>query len=81
MAIALTDDYYLKVEAISGVGMRGQYLVDIDVLDTVAPRITGISQLPAAGGTVGLVLNPITVSFSEDLQTAGASSQDLRRRE
>ncbi len=81
VAIALTDDYYLKVEAINGVGIRGQYLVDVDVQDTVPPKITTISQLPAAGGTEGLILNPITVSFSEDLQTSlsgAAGTWDLR---
>src|SRR5439155_7807297 len=73
--------YYLKVEALGGTGIRGQYLVDIDVQDTVPPTIISISGLPAAGGTIGLVLNPITVNFSEDMQTAGlnaASTWEMR---
>src|SRR4030095_5932986 len=45
-----SDDYYLKIEAVSGVGLRGQYLVDIDVQDTASPRITAISGIPAEGG-------------------------------
>ena len=81
VTVAQNDDYYLKVEAISGAGIRGQYLVDVDVQDTVPPRITSVTGIPAEGGTVGLHLNPITLSFSEDVQTAGvnaATTWDLR---
>src|SRR5262249_51851535 len=72
--IAQTDDYYVKVEALSGAGLRGQYLVDLDVQDTVPPKVTAVSGLPANNGTIGLFLNPITLSFSEDLQTAGVNT-------
>jgi hypothetical protein len=48
--------------------------LDIDVQDTVPPKITGVSGLPASGGTIGLVTNPITVSFSEDMQSTGANA-------
>ncbi len=81
ITIGQTDDYYLKVEALSGVGIRGRYLVDMDVQDVVPPRIMSISGLPAEGGTAGLLLNPLTVYFSEDVQTAGsgaAGTWDLR---
>ena len=83
VAVAQRDDYYLKVEAIGGVGIRGQYLVDIDVQDTVPPKITSHRGLPAEGGTIGLVTNPITLNFSKDLQTAGvnaAATYEVRRR-
>src|SRR5207237_384256 len=72
--ITQSDDYYVKVEAIGGVGMRGQYLVDLDELDTVPPKITSVGGIPAEGGTIGLYLNPITVNFSEDLQAAGVNA-------
>ena len=81
VAIALTDDYYLKIEAIGGVGLRGQYLVDVDVQDAVPPKVTSISGIPAEGGGLGLYTNPITLNFSEDVQTAGvnaASTYELR---
>ena len=79
--ITQADEYYLKIEANSGVGLRGQYLIDIDVQDTVPPRITSVTGIPAEGDTVGLHLNPITLNFSEDLQTAGvnaAATYELR---
>ena len=50
VSITQTDDYYLKVEALSGVGMRGQYLVDLDVQDTVPPRITASPVSRPRGG-------------------------------
>ena len=74
VSITQSDDYYLKVEALSGVGMRGQYLVDLDVQDTVPPRITSIAGIPAEGGSIGLVTNPITVNFSEDLDISSRRS-------
>ena len=74
VTVTQNDDYYVKVEAISGVGIRGQYLINLDVQDTVAPKVTSIVGLPVAGGTVGLFLNPVTVNFSEDLQTAGVNA-------
>ena len=79
--ITQSDDYYLQVAALSGTGIRGQYLLDLDVQDNVPPRINSISGIPAEAGTVGLFLNPISAVFSEDLQTAGvnsASTYELR---
>ena len=54
----------------SGAGPWAQYLLDVDVADLVAPTVTGISALPADGGTTSSVVDKLTVSLSEDLDPA-----------
>ena len=67
-------DYQAMVVAVSGAGYRAQYLLDIDLTDPVAPRVTGVAGVPAAGGTTDMPVGSFTVSFSEDLAAAAANT-------
>ncbi|HEX9890428.1 MAG TPA: lectin-like protein, partial [Nitriliruptorales bacterium] len=62
---------YAKVEALSGAGSRGQYLLEVDLSDPIPPRVTGVTGLPADGATVQEPVGPtVELSFSEVLDGA-----------
>lgn len=67
--IASDGAYYAKVEANSGEGTRGQYLLDVVVADLVAPRVVSV-DLPAEGATSSQVINSFNVTVSEDLDAS-----------
>jgi hypothetical protein len=54
VTLALDGVIYARVEAISGSGSRGQYLLDVDISDPVPPRVTGVTGLPAAATEITL---------------------------
>ncbi|HUR47612.1 MAG TPA: pre-peptidase C-terminal domain-containing protein, partial [Candidatus Saccharimonadales bacterium] len=82
--IPSAGNYYAKVEAASGAGANGNYIVDIVIQDTVAPKVIGVSRLPASGGTSDRVISTFFVGFDESLSAgtvnAGTplSNWDLR---
>src|SRR5207302_733007 len=73
--------YYVRVTANgSSAGVLSQYVLGIDLFDTVPPRITGDS-LPAEGATVTSILDRYTVNFSKDMNAAtvnNLANYDLR---
>ncbi len=75
--------YSVRVTASSGAGLQAQYILGIDVVDTVAPTISGVTIGNGASSvalTDGLnstgVLDRIGVSFSEDLAAATVNNPD-----
>ena len=71
-AVVTQDGFiYAKVEGVSGVGPRAQYLLDMDVTDPVPPKVTSVEGLPAHGATVLELVGPtLTVNVSEVLDGA-----------
>ncbi len=61
--------YSVRVTASSGAGLQAQYILGIDVVDTVAPIITSVN-LPDEGTTSAAVIDRFTVGFSEDMAAA-----------
>ncbi|MBN2291620.1 MAG: pre-peptidase C-terminal domain-containing protein, partial [Pirellulales bacterium] len=66
--------YYAKVEDNSGAGNYAQYILDVTIVDTVSPKVTGVSGLPAEGRTAHLPNGRFTVSFDEDLDPASVAA-------
>jgi hypothetical protein len=54
VTLAADGVIYARVEAISGSGSRGQYLLDVDISDPVPPRVTGVTGLPAVATEITL---------------------------
>ncbi len=48
-------------------GPYGQYLLDVDVTDSVPPAVTAVIGLPAQGATTANVIGSFTVTVNEDL--------------
>jgi hypothetical protein len=67
------------VVELSGSGIGGQaggwaqHLLDVDIEDTVAPTVLQVAPLPASGGSVEVVVDQLTVDFSEELAPAPAN--------
>ena len=62
--------YYARVSSLSGAGMLGQYLLDIDVLDTVPPEVVSVTatpSFPANLATTDQVISSFDVHFTEEL--------------
>ena len=58
----------LSAEAPAGSsGPWAQYLLDVEVIDTIAPEIKGVDPLPADGGLSEEVIDRLSVTVSEDL--------------
>jgi Bacterial pre-peptidase C-terminal domain len=55
--------YYAWVEANAGSGSTGQYLLDVAIEDSAAPKVTAVSRLPAPNANTDRVLSTFTVSF------------------
>ncbi len=65
-----SGSYYTRVTASAGTaGLFAQYLLDIDLADTLPPMITS-DTLPAEGSTNAIVVDRFMLGFSEDM-TAG----------
>ncbi len=54
---------------VSPLGLFAQYLLSIDLLDTLPPSITAVS-LPAEGTIVSNIIDRFTLGFSEDMALA-----------
>ncbi|MEQ9407652.1 MAG: pre-peptidase C-terminal domain-containing protein, partial [Fuerstiella sp.] len=63
--ITVTDQYYAVVEATSGAGPLANYLLQIDIEDTVAPQVTSLTGLPDEGITSSEVISSLSLDFSE----------------
>lgn len=79
--VPLTKDtnYFLQVFS-TNTDIRSQYLLDIAVSDSVAPKVTGTS-LPAQGTASGSIIDRFTLTYSEDLNATtatNASNYELR---
>ncbi|MDB6032593.1 MAG: hypothetical protein JWM16_2931, partial [Verrucomicrobiales bacterium] len=76
--------YFAKVEASSGAGPEAQYVLDVVISDTVAPKVIGVSRFPASNGTTDRVISTFRVNFDESLSPAAVlagsplSNWDLR---
>src|SRR5262249_3322341 len=74
--------YYARLTAAAGTnGLFSQYLLSIDIVDTVAPTITGDTLLPAQGTTSTGIVDRFTLPFSEDMAPAtvnNPANYDLR---
>src|SRR6185503_2737358 len=54
-------------------GIRAQYLLGIDLADTLPPTITS-TTLPGEGTTITNILDRFTLNFSEDMIAATVTS-------
>ncbi|MHC1770058.1 MAG: CARDB domain-containing protein [Verrucomicrobiia bacterium] len=64
-----------------GAGAQAQYVLTLRVGDEVAPQVSGLGRIPAAGGVTGEVLGTFSVTFSEALAAEtvnAAGTWDLR---
>jgi hypothetical protein len=53
--------------AAAGPGPAARYLLDIDILDSVPPRIESVTRLPSDGGVTGAALGSWSLTTSEQL--------------
>jgi hypothetical protein len=67
--------YYARVEGLANAGLRAQYLLGIQVTDTVAPRVTA-TTLPDEGATSMALIDRFSVTFSEDMAPGSINSTD-----
>src|SRR5262249_3458415 len=59
--------YYVRVSAAGATaGLLAQYLLGIDLVDSVPPTVTAV-DLPAEGTSSQAVIDRFTVTFSEDM--------------
>ncbi|MBA3481151.1 MAG: Ig-like domain-containing protein, partial [Pirellulales bacterium] len=66
--------YFAKVEANSGSGHSAQYVLDVDIADSIAPTVTGLQGIPGANGTTSSLSGRIVVSFSEQIDLSSVNS-------
>ncbi len=59
--------YYAIVDADSGAGTLGQYVLQVDLADAAPPTIVQIDGLPAAGATSDRVISSFSITFSEQM--------------
>ncbi|HOC01080.1 MAG TPA: FG-GAP-like repeat-containing protein, partial [Verrucomicrobiota bacterium] len=64
--VAVNGTYYGRVLATANAGLRAQYVLGIELEDSVAPTIVSCS-LPGEGTTGSGVVDRFTVGFSEDM--------------
>lgn len=64
--------HYVRVESLNR-NLRAQYLLTLNVADTIAPQIVTTS-LPAAGTTTTAIVDRFTLGFSEDLLNTTVSN-------
>jgi len=64
--------HYLRVETLNR-NLRAQYLLTVNVADTVPPQITDAS-LPAEGSTTTAIVDRFTLNFSEDVLSTTLSN-------
>jgi len=79
--LAASGDYYAVVDAVAGAGSFGQYLLDVDVADSVPPTVLDVPGLPAEGTTSDGVFSSFSLTFSEQMTPAAISDPaafDLR---
>src|ERR1035437_3782760 len=78
---AQAGQYYARIRAQSGTeGLFSQYLLSIDLFDTVPPTITG-DTLPPEGSSLGSLFSALSLNFSEDMlppSVNNPNSYDLR---
>ncbi|MBI3867281.1 MAG: VCBS repeat-containing protein [Verrucomicrobia bacterium] len=73
--LSANTNYFLKVSS-TNTDLRGQYVLDIVVSDSVPPQITG-GTLPSQGGLTGAILNRFTLNFSEDMSASTVTNPAL----
>ncbi|ELP30379.1 C-type lectin [Rhodopirellula baltica SWK14] len=82
--IAVDGSYYAVVRADIGYGLHGQYILDIEINDDIAPKLLGTPGLPAADEVGDGLIGRFELNFSEDislendlidLREAGADGQ------
>ena len=62
--------HYVQVEARSGAGLRGLYIVDVVIDDDVPPRVVAVTRFPAEGARSDRVISTFSVRFDESLNAA-----------
>ena len=65
--IGTSGEYYAVVDGTNDPGAFGQYLLDVDLADPVAPTVLQVDGLPAEGTTSEEIISSFTISFSEQM--------------
>ncbi|MCE5334113.1 MAG: tandem-95 repeat protein [Desulfobacteraceae bacterium] len=60
----------------SSAGPDARYLLDVNIGDSVPPRVTGVDGLPADGSATDGVVQAFTVNLNESLDPADANAGD-----
>ncbi|NQT19808.1 MAG: pre-peptidase C-terminal domain-containing protein, partial [Planctomycetes bacterium] len=68
--IAIDGNYYAQVQANSGSGTLGRYVLDVTRSDGIPPKVTSVTRIPAEGGTTAEMLGSLTVNISEDMDAS-----------
>jgi hypothetical protein len=71
--VVASGTYYVRISRKSGEGLLGQYLLDLEMVDAVAPFITSVN-LPADGTASTAVIDRFTIGFSKDLDPESVTS-------
>lgn len=75
--IAVDGSYYAVVRADIGYGLHGQYILDIEIDDDIAPKLLGTPGLPAADEAGTELIGRFALNFSEEILLEN-DSIDLR---